>query len=95
MLKKFAKNKNDIILNLKLREWLKILILVKKSDSFSEKSIFAIFNYWKLKLISNESCLTESDSLYPESINNTKDKIKKKDVKRVFRKEKNIINSNW
>ena len=62
----------------------------EKSDSYSEKSLFEIFNYWKQKLISNESSLTESDSLYPESINNTKDKIKNKDVKRAFRR-KNLI----
>ena len=75
-----------LFLKLKLREWLKILILLeKKSDSFSEKSLLAIFNYWKQNLISNESSLTESDSLYPESINNTNDKIKKKDAKRSFR----------
>ena len=75
-------------MNLKLRELLKILILLKKSDSYSEKSLLAIFNYWKQKLISNESSLTESDSLYPESINNIKDKIKKKDAKRFFRRKK-------
>ena len=79
-----------LFLKLKLREWLKILILLeKKSDSFSEKSLLAIFNYWKQNLISNESSLTESDSLYPESINNTNDKIKKKDAKRAFRKKLN------
>ena len=59
----------------------------EKSDSYSEKSLLAIFNYWKQKLISNESSLTESDSLYPESINNIKDKIKKKVEKRSFRKK--------
>ena len=59
----------------------------ENSDSYSEKSLFAIFNYWKQKLISNESSLTESDSLYPESINNIKDKIKKKVAKRSFRKK--------
>ena len=58
----------------------------EKSDLYSEKSLLAIFNYWKQKLISNESSLTESDSLYPESINNIKDKIKKKVAKRSFRK---------
>ena len=62
----------------------------EKSDSYSEKSLFAIFNYWKQKLISNESSLTESDSLYPESINNIKDKIKKKVAKRSFTKKLNL-----
>ena len=57
-----------------------------KSDSYSEKSLLAIFNYWKQKLISNESSYTESDSFYPESINNINDKIKKKVAKRTFRK---------
>ena len=37
----------------------------EKSDSYSEKSFFAIFNYWKQKLISNESSLTESDTVVP------------------------------
>ena len=60
----------------------------EKSDSYSKKSLLAIFNYWKQKLISNESSLIESDSLYPESINNIKDKIKKKDTKRSFFIEK-------
>ena len=60
----------------------------EKSDLYSEKSLLAIFNYWKQKLISNESSLTESDSLYPESINNIKGKIKKKVAKRSFRRKK-------
>ena len=59
------------------------------SDSYSEKSLLAIFNYWKQKLISNENSLTESDSLYSESINNSKDKIKKKYAKHAFRKNVN------
>ena len=59
----------------------------EKSNLYSEKSLLAIFNYWKQKLTSNESSLTESDSLYPESINNIKDKIKKKVAKRSFRKK--------
>ena len=59
----------------------------EKSDSYSEKSLLAIFNDLKQKLISNESSLTESESLYPKSINNIKDKIKKKVAKRSFRKK--------
>ena len=66
----------------------------EKSDSYSEKSLLAIFNYWKQKLISNESSLTESDSLYPESINNIKDKIKKKVAKRSFRRKKLNLEKN-
>ena len=62
---------------------------VEKSDSYSEKSLLAVFKYWKQKLISNESSVTQSDSLYPESINNIKDKIKKKDAKSSFRKKFN------
>ena len=30
----------------------------EKCDSYSEKSLLAIFNYWKHKLISNENSLT-------------------------------------
>ena len=41
----------------------------------------------KTEINLNESSLTESDSLYPESINNIKDKIKKKVAKRSFRKK--------
>ena len=77
----------DIIFESKIERMIKNTYFAgEKSDSYSEKSLLAIFNYWKQKLISNESSLTESDSLYPESINNIKDKIKKKVAKHSFRK---------
>ena len=73
VLKKFAYNINDIIFESKIERMIKNTNFAgEKSDSYSEKSLLAIFNYWKQKLISNESSLTESDSLYPESINNIK-----------------------
>ena len=53
-----------LFLKLKIERMIKITNFAwENSDSYSEKSLLAIFNYWKQKLISNESSLTESGSL--------------------------------
>ena len=76
--KKLALNINDFF-EYKIERMIKNTNFAAEKKWFIfRKSLLAVFNDWKQKLISNESSLTESDSLYPESINNTKDKIKER-----------------